>query len=219
MHNIQHAILSKLATVESARFSKIKPANTETNLYSYHLNTLMRQGYVQKAEGVYKLTAAGLAYADRMSKDKVSLRVQPKIITMTVLINERNAVYLYPKLKQPFIGRWNLPSGKLHMDDSDVGSAAKREIQEKLGVVLDDVVHVGDAYIRVRSGQDLISTVFAHIFAQRVKVADVATDFGVWMSSDDRKEAQLAPAINEIIDSTLSAKSRFFEEYDIDWEI
>lgn len=219
MHNIQHTILSNLATVESARFSSLKPENTETNLYSYHLNVLIRQGYVQKSQGVYRLTAAGLAYADRMSKEKVSIRIQPKIITMTVLIDENNAVYMYPKHKQPFIGKWNLPSGKIHLDDPDISAAAKREIKEKLGVVLDGVSHVGDAYIRVRSGHDLISTVFAHIFTKRVRSMDVVTEFGAWMSSDDRKEAQLAPAINEIIDSALTAKSRFFEEYDVEWEI
>jgi ADP-ribose pyrophosphatase YjhB (NUDIX family) len=217
MHHIQNDILSNLATRTEAKFSELRPPDVEANLYTYHLNTLCRQGYVEKNSKKYSLSSKGLAYVDRMSRDTNSLRVQPKIITMTILQSDDNAIFLYPKHRQPFLGCWNIPNGKVHLEDVSVKRSAVREVKEKTGFDLAEVTHTGDAYIRVRSCGILISSVLAHIFIAKITHAELDVRDGAWMNSDQRKSSKLAPAVAEIIDTALSAKHFFFEEYDVEW--
>ena len=47
-HHIQLHILSMLIHQEFARFRDMRPKNVDTNLYSYHLKLLIKQGLVAK---------------------------------------------------------------------------------------------------------------------------------------------------------------------------
>ncbi len=133
-HHIQKHIIGTLLYKEVARFRDLRPPKTDTNLFSYHLGLLIKAGFVKKLEKGYGLSQNGLTYVDRMSTEKMSVRSQPKIISMLVIQNSEGDILLQKRDKQPFINAWTLPYGKLHIDDQSILAAAVREAYEKLGV-------------------------------------------------------------------------------------
>lgn len=211
-HNIQKHILGVLLRQRTARFSEMRPSRTDSNLYSYHLNQLLKGGLVTKTEGGYTLDAAGLVYADRLNADKLFVRPQPKIVTMLVVQNSEGDVLLYKRNKQPYIDKWTLPHGKIHIDDPSLLAAAQREAVDKLGLENQNMRHVGDCYIRVQNEDTLMTVTLAHVFVfnrDDVKMTDRLR----WVDPRKLHQMELAPAAAEVIARVFFNDPFFFEEY------
>jgi ADP-ribose pyrophosphatase YjhB (NUDIX family) len=218
-HFIERYILRVLAHQKVARFRDMKPGNVDSNLYAYHLKLLIRTRLVEKTEGGYRLTARGLFYVDRVNNESFNVRNQYKIITMSLLKNSKEEILLTKRDKQPFITRWTLPSGKIHLDDRDISQAATRELHEKIGLDKANLRHAGDCYIRVRDTDDqIISAVFAHIFTGESswKIPENRADLA-WTDEKWRVEHKLAPAVEDII-KLCEQHNRWFSDlnYQID---
>lgn len=200
-----------------ARFSELRPTKVDTNLFTYHLNCLLKGKIVEKRDGGgYTLTPLGLAYVDRVSGEKMLVRKQPKIITMLVGQNADGQVILHRRKKQPYIDTWTLPYGKLHIEDRSALEAARREAKEKLGLGDIALEHAGDCYIRVNDGQDQLSVTLAHIF--RFYVDDIEVDGdNIWVSTRRLHELDLAPAVSEVVARTFFRDPFFFEEFEVEW--
>lgn len=215
-HHIQKHIIDVLTYSETARFRDLRPPKVDTNLFTYHLNTLVKLGMVMKVDSGYALTTSGLSYVDRVNIEKRVIRTQPKIISMIVIQNEEGDVLLWRRTKQPYINTWTLPYGKLHIEDASVMDAAKREVQEKLAFDAHDLEHAGDCYIRVSVGGELISTTLAHVF--RCYRDDIkVTENLVWARPHKLAQYKLTPAVQEIITRTFFKDPFYFEEYDVEW--
>ena len=128
-HHIQKHILKVLTYTEVARFRDMRPKGVDSNLYNYHLKLLIKEGLVSKGEAGYTLSPQGMRFADHVSVEKYEYRQQPKLLTKLVYVNDKNEIILWPKYKQPYIGRWSLPSGKVHYEDNNVATAVSREIR------------------------------------------------------------------------------------------
>ncbi len=215
-HHIQKHIIDVLMYQKAARFRDLRPPRIDTNLFTYHLTSLVKSGFVLKIEGGYTLSPAGLSYVDRVSSEDRAIRTQPKIITMLVIQNSEGDILLQRRTKQPFIDTWTLPYGKLHIDDESVHAAAQREVLEKLGIENQEVEHAGDCYIRVRVAGELLSTTLAHIF--RFYKDDIQTnDDLIWARPHKVSQLSLAPAVEDVMSRTFFKDSFYFEEYDVDW--
>lgn len=213
MHQIQRYILKVLSSCVTARFSELRPPRTDSNLFSYHLKCLIRDGLVEKSEDGYRLAAKGLAYVDRVSYEKFEPRLQPKIITMTFVKNSSNELLVVQRTKQPFLGGWTPPSGKVHLDDVSIVDAVRREVYEKTGVWVENQKHRGDYYLRAYSGKVLISSVLCHVFT--------ATSTNIyhglrWVSEDELRQLQLVPGVSDILEDVLDLnKTHFFREIEV----
>ena len=215
-HHIQKFIIDVLMYQKVARFRDLRPPRTDTNLFTYHLNSLVKQGMVEKVEGGYALSPLGLSYVDRVSTEKKTIRTQPKLITMLVIQNGDGDILLQRRTKQPYIDTWTLPYGKLHVEDKSVMRAAQREAFEKLGLENPDMEHAGDCYIRVHSNGNLLSTTLAHVF--RFYKDDIETNENlVWARPHKLHEYDLAPAVEEVMARTFFKDPFYFEEYDVTW--
>lgn len=215
-HHIQKHILDVLMYQKISRFRDLRPPKTDTNLFSYHLNALVKAGVVEKVPKGYVLSAKGLSYVDRVSAEKKAIRTQPKIITMLVVQNGEGDILLQRRTKQPYIDTWTLPYGKLHIEDKTTKVAAQREAFDKLGLENPEMEHAGDCYIRVRSNGVLLSTTLAHVF--RFYKDDIPTnDDLIWARPHKLHEYDLAPAVEEVMARTFFKDPFYFEEYDVDW--
>ncbi|MGV9001423.1 MAG: NUDIX hydrolase [Candidatus Saccharimonadaceae bacterium] len=215
-HHIQKHILDVLMYQRVSRFRDLRPLKTDTNLFTYHLNSLVKTGVVDKVAGGYALSLTGLSYVDRVSTEKKTIRTQPKIITMLVIQNGEGDILLQKRKKQPFIDTWTLPYGKLHVEDLSVERAAQREAFEKLGLENPEMEHAGDCYIRVHANGVLLSSTLAHVF--RFYKDDMLTsDELVWARPHKLHEYELAPAVEDIMTRTFFKDPFFFEEFDADW--
>lgn len=215
-HYIQKHILDVLMYQKAARFRDLRPPRTDTNLFTYHLNNLVKMGMVNKIDGGYTLSADGLAYVDRVSTEKKVIRSQPKIITMLVVQNSDGDILLQRRTKQPYIETWTLPYGKLHIEDTSVKSAARREAFEKLGLQNQSVEHAGDCYIRVIAGGELLSSTLAHVFRFYRDDITLGDDL-VWARPHRLSDFTLAPAVEEIMARTFFKDDFFFEEFVVEW--
>jgi ADP-ribose pyrophosphatase YjhB (NUDIX family) len=220
MHHIQHYILIKLSVAKWARFSEMRPPKVDSNAYNYHLKLLVGQRLIEKhAEKGYRLSPLGLAQVDRMSTSELQFRIQPKIITMILLSNERDEVLLLTKSKQPFIDAWTFTTGKLHVEDGTVQGAAIREINERVAVAPNrTLAHVADVYIHASIRGQMVSSVLSHVFTMRIKSSDVVRTDVLWANKDDFETRKLAPGVQEIYTLVSNNRGSFaFAEYTIDW--
>lgn len=153
MHIVQSKILDKLTYAKTLRYSQMKPEKTESNLFSYHLKSLIKDRYIEKTEnGEYTLSSKGKSYVDKISHRSLKVRQQPKIITLLDLVNDKGETMLYRRKHQPYIGMLAFPTGKLHMYES-VLDAANREVKEKLEFSEVSLRHRGIVYVTVRDGE------------------------------------------------------------------
>lgn len=213
-HHVQRHILDVLRHTEFARFRDLRPDGLDSNAFSYHLTTLLRQGFLEKTASGYTLTIKGIAYIDRVSAQDVRVRKQPKIMTITAVFNESGEVLLRRKTNQPMINRLTLPSGMLHMEDATIRDAAQREVREKMGIDLTQLTHAGDCYMAIRHVGDTIMNSLMHVFTARVDSRDLTLpDNALWRSPDDLAGA--APATRKVIGVLKNhpGHERFFEEF------
>lgn len=215
-HHIQKHIIDVLMYSEYARFRDLRPPRTDTNLFTYHLNVLLKSGLIQKTDKGYTLTHDGLSYVDHVSSEKKIIRTQPKIITMLLVQNSDGDILLHKRDKQPYINAWTLPYGKYHIDDETLEAAAKREAKEKLGLDDQELRHIGDCYIRVKADGEILTTTLAHIF--KFNRDDIATSDSIqWARPHKLNQYRLAPAVEQIMTRGFFNDPFFFEEFEAEW--
>lgn len=216
-HHIQKHIFSTLMHQRYARFRDMRPPGTDSNLYSYHLKLMLQNRLVEKTDKGYTLGKAGIVYADRVSNATVSIRKQPKIITMMVVQNSNGDVLLFRKKRQPFIELWNLPHGKLHIEDQSINAAAKREISEKIGQLDVTPRHCGDCYVRLKDSDGVVMSTLVHVFKfESDEISE--TENMKWARPHKLSQYELAPAVEQIITRVFFGDPYFFEEYYINWD-
>lgn len=215
-HHIQKHIIRVLMFQKLARFRDLRPLKTDTNLFTYHLKILIKDGLVEKTDTGYTLSQKGMAYVDRVSTEKFTVRSQPKVITMLVIQNSDGDVLLQKRTKQPYIDTWTLPYGKIHIDDADLEVAARRETYEKLAIKDQALKHAGDCYIRVKSEDGIISTTLAHIFTFNNSTI-LQNDNIIWARPHRLVQYNLAPAVESIVARTFFRDEHFFEEFEEQW--
>ena len=216
MHHIQKHILRALTYTKNAKFSAMRPPKVDSNAYSYHLKVLLKEGYLNKTADGYMLSPHGLGYVDRVSLEKFEPRLQPKIITQLLTTDKDDRVLLFSKRKQPFIGSWGLPYGKMHLDDSSIEAAAIREAKEKMNLPPVDLQHVGCCFIEAKINGEVVSYVQAHVFRLQLSQSQVLHPDTQWFSTEQRKALTLLPATEVIIDKAKNASTFFFAHYSVD---
>lgn len=166
MHYIKRYILDKLIYTEFLRNRDMRPPNVESNLYQYHLKELIKEGYILKNTPYYTLALKGLRFADLYSSELKKTRPQPKLITISIIKDQEGHIALIQRDKQPFIGTYHLPSGKIHEDET-AKEAAERELVEKLGLhILPDLKYCATTHVIVSGGEgSLISEYYAVVFS------------------------------------------------------
>jgi ADP-ribose pyrophosphatase YjhB (NUDIX family) len=215
-HHIQKSIIGVLVYKKHARFSDLRPPKVDTNLFTYHLKVLIKDGWVEKTDQGYTLSKNGLEYVDRISVGNLNLRTQPKIISMLLVQNSEGDVLMQKRLKQPYIDTWTLPYGKTHIHDETIEFGAKRESLERLNYLPEIVRHVGDAYIRVKNKDEIVSATFVHIF--RFETDDIVeTESLQWVQPLKLPRLNLAPAVEDIVARSFFGDEHFFAEFTLDW--
>ncbi|MBP9738313.1 NUDIX domain-containing protein [Candidatus Saccharibacteria bacterium] len=200
MHYIQKYILDKLISSAYLRNRDMRPPHTESNLYQYHLKRLIDSGFIQKQGSEYTLSTKGLQYADRHSSELKDERSQPKLVTILLLENEAGEVLLIPRKKQPFIGMYNLPSGKIHEGESLL-EAGHRELAEKVGIEGGiELRPAGTVHLAISDGSETISEfygfVLTGVFGQHHNA------IGRFFSRDGSIDEQLMPGVKQILQTT-----------------
>lgn len=237
-HPIDRDILEFLTTHEYARFSDMRPSKVDTNLFTYHLKLLVKNGYLTKTDEGYTLSDKGLSYVARVTRDANFLRTQPKVVTALLIQDGYGKVLLQKRSIQPYIHSWELPSGEMHIDDQSVLEMARRLADERLNYKPATLRHVGDCYIvvgkKVRTnvhpgeGGVFIDGDVLHLATRetfetqsralihvvRFESDDITIDDRfVWAEPLDIGRMKVAPGTEQIVTRAFFGDSFFFEEF------
>lgn len=209
-HPIQKYILSQLITNKYQRFSDLRPPKTDTNLFTYHLNALLKKDYLAKSTHGYTLSLHGMHYTHEQQKNE---ETAPSITVMVVLQDEYGGTLLRKKSTQPFIDQWMLPTITMQSDQPSLESAARQVLDES--IKLSTFVHAGDCYVRVSFANALV-TQLVHVFYATTKIIP-ADENEMIASPHQLPSLSLVPGTSEILARTFFRDPYFFEEFTVDW--
>jgi hypothetical protein len=104
-HHIQKRIISDLIICESARYAELKPSYIEGNVFTYHLQSLIRQKLIAKNnDGSYSLTNDGKLYGINSSLKAKELLEQAHPIIL-ISVRDGSQWLLRKRLVQPMFGK------------------------------------------------------------------------------------------------------------------
>lgn len=199
MHHIQYNIIALLMKADVKRFSELKPEGLESNLFQYHLKHTIKEGYVEKVEGGYALSPKGLYFADRHSSLLKAIREQPKTITILVIKNSQGQVLMQTKARQPFIGSYHFPAGKIHEGET-LQMAANRELTEKTSLTAVDIEYSATVHVHISKNGTLVSEYIGFIFTGKY---DGDVEGSDWRDASDVHN--FAPSVAEVLASAESS--------------
>jgi len=211
MHDIQKDILNKLMLSKKAKYSELKPTIIEGNLFSYHLQNLTKENFIELKTGKYNLTAKGKQYVDRISSKTFNTRIQPKIVTLLVL-KDKGKFLLYKRKKMPFIDCVGFPYGKIHMEEH-VQDSANRELLEKTGLQA-TLKHRGIVSLTVHDETELITQMLCHIFTGTKIIGSLKDDPSLnecfFAKIEDFPKSNLIPGVLQIEKLLKNSVGKFF---------
>jgi len=199
MHMYQKEILDTLRGSKTVRYGELQPEGVESSHFKYHLDQLINDGLVrQDSRGVYALTTKGKSSVDRLSTDRITPRQSPKVITYT-LLQDDDTYYLYQKTKEPYLGLLNMVGGKVHSGDSPYDSAI-REVQEKAGIVVDELEEITVASIRIMEDDVLLTHVIAYVYVADVDASALHSGLVPVPRSEISEAKGLAPDLLPVLE-------------------
>ncbi|MDD3474766.1 MAG: NUDIX domain-containing protein [Candidatus Dojkabacteria bacterium] len=141
LHKIQMLILRELLFKPNSTFTKLNIQGLTSDHFSYHINTLIKDEYVEKKNGKYSLTPKGKEYANQMDTDEALIEKQPKIAVIIVGIKEENGIkklLIQERTKEPYYGYRGFITGKVRFGEK-VLETARRELLEETGLICDEL--------------------------------------------------------------------------------
>jgi ADP-ribose pyrophosphatase YjhB (NUDIX family) len=122
---------------------------------------------------------------------------------------------MWPKHKQPYIGRWSLPNGKIHFEDASVEDAIKREITYLTKDIPRDLKNIGVIEYRTYISDHLVSHSIAHIFTAQID--SIYHQYAKWIDIKNVDSLKLTPSTAETIFFAQNEKQYFYKKLDIEW--
>jgi 8-oxo-dGTP pyrophosphatase MutT (NUDIX family) len=134
-------ILRELLFKPNSTFTKLNIKGLTSDHFSYHINVLLKEDFVEKKDGKYSLTPKGKEYANQMDTDEALIEKQPKIaviIVPTKTEKDGNKLLIQERTKEPYYGYKGFITGKIRYGEK-VLETAKRELEEETGLQCDDM--------------------------------------------------------------------------------
>lgn len=215
-HHIQRSILHHLALADSLRFSQLKPDVLENKLFTYHLNKVVKAGYVNKQEdGTYALTPEGRRLGLRAVQiENTDLTKPHSVLFLVVRRASDRAWLLYRRGAHPLKNK----IGFMHAvpePDISVTETAGRILKEKTGLS-GKFNALGGGYFRIYQAKHLES--FTHFsllvcddamgeLSQKHEHAEYE-----WFDSPDFSSEQMLPNMPLLVEKYNSQQPFFIEE-------
>ncbi|HSX31170.1 MAG TPA: NUDIX domain-containing protein [Candidatus Saccharimonadales bacterium] len=194
----------------------MRPERVESNHFAYHLEQLIKNGFITKQDKAYRLSPDGLAYVDSLSQGKMVVRRQPNISTMIDVTTPDGQTLLFKRNFQPYLHLAGLPLGKLHYEET-VAEAAARELEEKTNLTGLALEHRGMVYVHVSKDGTTITRILCHVFH-----ADVPEPLPVsippergevfWANHRTLDPSTLAPGFLRVKELLAGSDQLFFDE-------
>lgn len=215
LHHIQKSILDRLATASNSRYSDIKPADMDGNIFTYHLKQLITDKQVIKNEdGTYMLSSKGKDYIVRRYENSLT---QAHSIFL-IAIKRGDEWLMRERLVQPLLGMSGFIHGEPIAIEPLIETATKR-LQEKTGLNVPLSVH-SSGLIRITHGDTIESFSHAIILTGETNddttIREDPTGRNYWLATANLKNDDMLPSCLDIVDLLSSNTCSTFEwTYDL----
>jgi len=218
MHFIKRHIMSSLTFKKWCKFSEMRPDKVDSNLYNYHLRSLIKDGWIEKVESKgYRLTPRGLRFADLVSPKTFQTQLQAKTIIMMLIKNPKGEVMLWKRKKQPFIDSWTLPNGKTHYEDPSLAVSVERDCDKFFGDKPTSYKHIGVVEVNAKVKDKVISHIIAQLYSVEINPDSPVPEQTQWFNMDDIKKLRLAPAVEDILKIDSASTALTYHHFEVDW--
>jgi hypothetical protein len=212
-HHLQKQMLYTLVTSESARFADIRPKTVDSNVATYHLRQLVKQGFVEKrANGRYYLTPEGKIAGTTITLGRKESLSQAHSVFFLALQNDKGAWLLRKRLAQPMYGK----SGFVHGEPiamEPIAETAQKILKEKTGLSATFSPR-GSGYVTLLEGKAHQSFIhFTLLVGNDIKgklIERVGNGENYWYDGDFSEDF-LIPSMKPLIDK-LGSPEQFFTE-------
>jgi len=220
-NNLQKKILSLVSFFKNgAKYSELKPKeiDLEDDLFNYHLQHLVKKGFLKKDDGIYTLTQTGKSFVTNV--DEITLeKVSNYKVSIYLLVVKDKKVLLHRRLKHPQYGYVGLPAGKKAYGEK-LEDAAKRELKEETDL-FGDIEIVGNLHqIRRNREGDVIEDGVFYV----CKVVNVEGTLrekfqdgeNFWWDFDKIKDIKLRfkPSLDFIIEKYKNFEEGYIQEFE-----
>ncbi len=201
-HHLQREILYTLVTNPTVRYSKLKPEGIDGNIFTYHLQQLIKQKLVVKSEdGSYSLTALGKAAGINSNQTMTDILLQAHSVLLMAVRNPKGDYLLRKRLAHPVYGKSGFVHGEPVAEEA-IEDTATRIFKAKTGLEVTFKPR-GSGYIRIFRGKDTESfTHFTLLFADGVTgdpIQTSKTGENIWISNPDFKDESMIPSMPDLV--------------------
>lgn len=212
-HNIQRKIIRALSLHQSLAFAELRPKGVESNAFTYHLRTLIKEGYLQKLDnGTYELTAMGKMLGINSHLTPQQWLSQAHAVVFVVVEDKARGLLVRRRKAQPMYGH----VGFLHFEpiaEEDTLITAQKICKEKVGIDASFAPR-GFGYARFFRDNNLHSFTTFMIVGAKEFTGDITiqteTGDSYWAHrSELEQEPQLLPTMLPIIEK-LQAPELFY---------
>jgi len=224
---IQNHILSLLKGSLSLRYGQMKQKQTPNDLFNYHLQFLLKKGYVQKKELNYSLTPAGIKHiADPIipASEKEVLSLYKLNVLTIVSRKTKGQIEILNQIRNshPSFGKIGVMGGVVKKGET-TEAAAKRKLKVETGLDASFKI-VGLERRMLYKNNELFSDVLfpiAYANSSAGELQDTAFGKNMWVSinqaikneSDPNDSIQsLIPVLKAIKKGTLNKLPFFYNE-------
>jgi len=212
-HHLQKEILHSLVVSPSARFADLRPKNIDGNLFTYHLQQLIKQGYVAKGDdGSYSLTPQGKSAGVNVKLTAKALLEQAHPILLLAVRDKDGTWLLRRRLAHPTYGKIGFIHGEPQADTSITDTA--RVIFERRTGLTADFAPAGSGYIRIFEGNALESFVSFTVLTSQIQHQEILerdeTGENIWFGGDDFGSQDMLVSMADLVSQLNSSTGHFF---------
>jgi ADP-ribose pyrophosphatase YjhB (NUDIX family) len=135
---IQNGIISKLKNAERLRYSELQPDTIPNDLFNYHLQFLVKKGFVDRTEEGYSLAESGIRHVADPDisnlQQKIASLFKVNVITIVSRIKDGKVEILNQLRKShPSFGKIGVMGG-IVLKGEPLEEAATRKLREECGL-------------------------------------------------------------------------------------
>lgn len=204
---IQNHILSKLKNAKSLRYSDLQPHDIPNDLFNYHLQFLVKKGYVSREKEGYSLAQAGIKHVadpDLSTEDqRIASLFKVNVITL-VSRGSKDSLEILNQVRQshPSFGKIGVPGGIVRKGES-LENAAIRKLKVETGLNATFRILGMERRMMYMDEKLFSDIIFPIAYANHFEGEVVDTEFGhnLWVPIEEaiNNESQAFDSIGSIV--------------------
>ncbi|MBW3012609.1 NUDIX domain-containing protein [Candidatus Woesearchaeota archaeon] len=199
------------------KFNEIEKAiKIRSNMVSYHLEQMQKEGLLEKKGDYYYLTKESEKYLPIIPQ-VTGESMSPVPVVLVALMN-KNKILLIKRNNRPYKGYWCMIGGKMLLEES-FAQASKRLVKEKSNLDA-EYVSINNVLHEQVEGDDMVKHSFI-LFFTKMKTEETRfrrTEYGdlQWFDLNELDKLKIVPSdlwlIKNKLDSTIDVKEAYMKE-------